>query len=134
MTLPNTLRINAISSGITGVLLLFQSRLSASLFGWNSHLPFLLTGLFLVLFASYVLYQSRRVLKNPGSVRLIIGMDSLWVLASVCVLILFHSRLTTFGSLAIGLVGLWVALMVFLQYRAFIRGRLQGNKHRAGTT
>lgn len=112
------MRINAISSGATGLLLVFQSRLSAILFGLESPLPFIGSGLFLLGFAAYVWYRSEPGLRNTRPVRMIIGIDSLWVFASVWVLILFHSRLTTFGSLAIGLVAMWVALMAYLQYQA----------------
>ena len=118
ISLSNILRINAISSGITGFLLVLQSSLSAALFGLESRLPFIGTGLFLLAFAAYVWYRSGPGLRNRRPVRVIIGIDSLWVLASLWVLFFFHARITAFGSLAIGIVALWVALMAYLQYQA----------------
>lgn len=117
LTLRNVLLINAVSSGATGLLLVLFSDFFAGLFGVESASPFLETGIFLLAFAGFVFYEGRRSNVNTGRVRLIIALDTLWVVASVLLLVLQPVAITWIGNVFIAAVALWVAAMAGLQFR-----------------
>ncbi|GAB2551607.1 hypothetical protein [Spirosoma aerophilum] len=114
-TLQTVLTINALSSGATGLLLLVLANPIAQLFGQSSTGAFTEVGLFLVAFAGFVLYQSRRTPVSAGAIRVIIALDCLWVIGSVILLAWPSVQLTGIGQVAIAAVALWVALMAYLQ-------------------
>ncbi|MEJ7644227.1 MAG: hypothetical protein WKF87_06510 [Chryseolinea sp.] len=123
-TLKNVLVINALSSGATGLGLIVMPDFLATLFATTQAAPFIAVGIFLVVFAAFVLFSS---LKNPigeGSVRLIIMLDAIWVMVSVSIVILQLFDLSGLGYILIVGVAAWVGLMAFLQYNGLklIRG------------
>lgn len=117
LTLRNVLLINAVSSGATGLLLVLFSDFFAGLFGIESVSPFLETGIFLLAFAGFVFYEGRRSQINASRIRLIIVLDSLWVVASILLLALQPVAISWIGNLFIAAVALWVAAMAGLQFR-----------------
>ena len=117
LTLRNVLLINAVSSGATGLLLVLFSDFFASLFGIESVSPFLETGIFLLAFAGFVFYEGRRSNTNTGRIRLIIALDTLWVVGSILLLMLQPAAITLIGNVFIAAVALWVAAMAVLQFR-----------------
>jgi len=117
LTLRNVLLINAVSSGATGLLLVLFSDFFAGLFGIGSVSPFLETGIFLLAFAGFVFYEGRRSHANTGRIRLIVALDTLWVVGSILLLVLQPVAITGIGSLFIAAVALWVAAMAVLQFR-----------------
>ncbi len=117
LTLRNVLLINAVSSGATGLLLVLFSDFFAGLFGIESVSPFLETGIFLLAFAGFVFYEGRRSSINISRIRLIIALDTIWVVASVALLGLQPVAITVIGNLLIAAVALWVAGMAILQFR-----------------
>jgi hypothetical protein len=117
LTLRNVLLVNAVSSGATGLLLVLFSDFFVGLFGIESVSPFLETGIFLLAFAGFVFYEGRRSNVNTGRVRFIIALDTLWVVASVLLLVLQPVAITWIGNLFIAAVALWVAAMAGLQFR-----------------
>ena len=117
LPLKNTLLINGISSGITGIALLEFADALASLFGGLPVLPFQLTGLFLVLFSAFVLYTAMGKPMNLASVRFISFLDLTWVVASLLLLLEAAPSLSAIGSLIIAAVAAWVALMALLQWK-----------------
>jgi len=117
LTLRNVLLINAVSSGATGLLLVLFSDFFAGLFGVGSVSPFLETGIFLLAFAGFVFYGGRRSNINTSRIRLIIALDTLWVVASILLLVLQPVAITLIGNLFIAVVALWVAAMAALQFR-----------------
>ena len=121
MTLKNAMRINAVSSGATGLLLLLFPGYTASLFGASTQTPFVATGVFLLLFALFVLIQSSKIPINKRWVRLIIILDVLWVLESLLIVLPGMFGFSTLGYLVIAAVALWVALMVALQTKGLSR-------------
>ncbi|MCX6218096.1 hypothetical protein [Spirosoma sp.] len=114
-SLQTVLIINAVSSGATGLLLLGLTSPIAQLFGQSSTGVFTEVGIFLVAFAGFVFYQSRRHITSAKAVRFIIALDLLWVVASVMLLAWPSAELTGIGQVAIAAVALWVALMAYLQ-------------------
>ncbi|QMU29356.1 hypothetical protein [Adhaeribacter radiodurans] len=116
-TLKTVMLINALSSGATALLLLSMPGIISDLFGRGEKLPFMVVGLFLLVFAFIVFTQSRRSFIHKGWLKFIIALDILWVLESVLILIPHLFRFTTIGYILIAAVALWVAVMALLQAR-----------------
>jgi len=114
-TLKKVLLINALSSGVTGLGLIVSSSLIAQLFGVSATGPFIEVGIFLVAFASLVLFVSRGVVQNANAVRFIIALDLLWVVTSFVIVLLHLFDLSVLGYLLISGVALWVGAMAYLQ-------------------
>ena len=123
-TLKNVLIINALSSGATGLGLIVMPHFMASLFDTNHVAPFIGVGIFLVAFAAFVFFASVRNPISEASVRLITILDSIWVMASVSIVVLQLFDLSGLGYILIVGVAAWVGLMAFLQYNGLklIRG------------
>ena len=115
--LKSTLIINAASSGATGLGLIAFSELVARLFEVDSTLPFLFTGLFLVVFAVFVFVEGRQRIPRPGWVLIITTLDVLWVLASMALVLSGKFKISSVGEIAIVVVAVWVSAMALLQSR-----------------
>ena len=111
--LPLTLRINGITSVITGLALMFFEGGFQQLLGIN--FPFSLVGIGLVVFAIFVLAVERRKTLVPALVWTIIALDVLWVVGSVEV-ILADTGITAIGNWMIGIVALVVADFAIFQF------------------
>lgn len=115
LPLKTTLTVNALSSGATGILLVAFAPAIAQLFGVANTMPFVATGIFLVLFGLFVFIVSR---KNPParrSVQLITTLDTLWVIGSVALVLAASASLSVTGIVLIIAVAGWVAMMALLQ-------------------
>ncbi|MBC9794606.1 hypothetical protein [Sinomicrobium weinanense] len=121
MKLKTILLVNAISSGITGLILSVVPTVFATIFQVSETLPFTEVGIFLILFSAFTGFTA---LGNPiriNRVKTIIGLDITWVVASfICVAILF-SKISGWGSFMMIGVAAWVGLMAFLQATAVKR-------------
>ncbi len=114
-TLKNVLLINALSSGATGIGLIAFAPFLAGIFG-TSHVQAVWgTGIFLVEFAILVYYFGRRQQINLTGVKFIITLDTLWVAASLVVVLFQLFDLSFTGYFLISAVALWVAAMAYLQ-------------------
>lgn len=113
--LKTILTINAVSSGATGLGLIILASPVARLFGVSDTAPFIGVGIFLILFASFVFMVGVSKSINPKAVRLIITLDTLWVIASLVLVAIAFSSISLTGILTILAVALWVAAMAFLQ-------------------
>lgn len=111
--LPLTLRINGITSVVTGLALLFFEGGFQQLMGIA--FPFSWVGMGLLLFAIFVLAVARRKPVVPSLVWIVIALDVLWVVGSVEVL-LMDAGITTIGNWMIGLVALVVADFALFQF------------------
>lgn len=127
-TLRNVLMINAISSGVTGLILTIVPGFLAGLFETTYKQSFVGVGIFLVVFAVLVF---RTGLQNPlrlTTVWLIIALDSVWVVTSLIVIAVQPFEISTLGYVFIAAVAGWVMLMVYLQFngaRQFTTGKNQ---------
>jgi hypothetical protein len=115
--LKTTLTINAASSGVTGLGLIILASPVAELFGVSQTMPFVGVGVFLILFASFVFLVGVSKSINPKAVRLIITLDTLWVVASLVLVAVASSSISLIGILTILAVAMWVAAMAFLQHK-----------------
>ena len=115
-TLRNVLMINAISSGLTGLILVIAPGFVAGLFAASVTQPFVGVGIFLAAFAVLVIVAA---LQNPlrqGMVNVIILLDSVWVIVSLAVIVLQPLAISTLGYFFIAGVAAWVLLMIYLQF------------------
>lgn len=115
--LKNILRINSVSSGVTGLLLVLFSGFIADLFGASKTAPFTGVGLFLLLFAVYVYLQALKEPIQTKNIRLIIAIDTAWVIGSLIIILPGLFGLFIIGYILIGAVAAWVSAMAFLQSR-----------------
>ena len=107
---------NSVSSGATGLLLAIASGSIATLFGTDQAQPFLEVGIFLVLFSIIVFIIGNNNLPRPGSVRIIIMADTLWVVVSLVIVLFQLFDLSVVGYIVISAVASWVAVMAYLQF------------------
>jgi hypothetical protein len=114
-TLKNVMLINAISSGATGLGLIAFAGLIAGLFETSMTGPFVEVGAFLLAFAILVFSVSRGNPVNTRAVRLVIVLDTLWVIASLVIVLFQPFAISMLGYIAIAAVALWVAAMAYLQ-------------------
>jgi hypothetical protein len=114
-TLKNVLLINAISSGVTGLLLVALPAWIAALFGVSVTAPFVGVGIFLFAFAVLVFIVAVRRPVSDAGVKFVIALDCVWVFVSACLIIFQMLPISILGNLFIAAVAAWVALMVMLQ-------------------
>jgi type II secretory pathway component PulF len=115
LSLPNILKLNAISSGATGLLLVLFSGFFASLFGVDQVSSFIGVGIFLILFAGFVGWAAIQKPINKGQITFIIWLDRLWVVGSFIAIALLASHISLTGTILITGVAIWVATMAVLQ-------------------
>ncbi|WP_293946136.1 MULTISPECIES: hypothetical protein [unclassified Sphingobacterium] len=115
MTLKNVLLTNAISSGMTGVLLATLPSVFTKLFEIGDNTPFILTGIFLIVFSLFVLATAMKGNIPIGWTKFIITLDIIWVIASAIAIIILFSIISTIGSFMILAVAGWVGMMAYLQ-------------------
>ena len=126
--LPLTLRINGITSVITGLALIFFESGFQQLLGVS--FPFSLVGVSLLVFAIFVLSVARRKPVVPALVWVVIALDVLWVLGSVEVM-LADTSITPLGHWMIGIVALVVADFAIFQFIG-LRNILQATRNMQG--
>jgi len=115
-TLRNVLLINAISSGLTGLILVIAPSFVADMFATSFTEPFLLAGMFLVAFAILVFGAAMQNPLRGSLISLILVLDSSWVIASLAVIVLQLFNISALGYGFIAGVAAWVLLMVYFQF------------------
>ena len=113
--LKRVLITNAISSGSTGAIMALMPGKIASLFEVAQSTPFLIIGIFLVLFAIQVSYVALKGEITVGQVKPIILMDLGWVIASFVIVLFSLFNFSMIGYVLTTLIALWVGTMAFLQ-------------------
>jgi len=116
--LKKVLLLNAITSAGTGLLLVLFSGFVSELLEANVSSIITSVGIFLVLYAVYVVYTALKILHHTP---VVIVLDVLWVVGSAIVLVVYGSEISMIGNLLIFGVAVWVGLMAFLQ-KKFSRG------------
>jgi len=116
LTLKNVLRVNALSSGLTGLLLTFFPGVFRDLFEVSHAAPFIGVGIFLVVFSILVAIVSANHPVSHSAVLAVTIADSAWVLASIAV-ILMPISMSIIGTALIIAVAGWVLMMAVLQMR-----------------
>ncbi|WP_187388317.1 hypothetical protein, partial [Seonamhaeicola marinus] len=107
--LQKALKINALFSGISGlVLFLFNIQIS-NLFGTKNNTIFLVFGLVLIYFSLTIWYEIKR--QRKLAVIWIIIQDFTWVLGSTIILIFQPLNISKTGNVLIAIVALIVLFM-----------------------
>jgi hypothetical protein len=121
--LKKYLTINSLFSAISGaIMVLFPNDLN-TFFNVSISYIFSILGINLLIFALIVGYVAQKQLHNKSLVNLISGLDGLWVVGSLGIIIFQLFDLSQNGYIAIGLVAIWIG---FLGYKQF-----QNNKKEA---
>ncbi|MEJ7589162.1 MAG: hypothetical protein WKI04_16525 [Ferruginibacter sp.] len=115
LPIKTTLLLNGVSSLATGAGLIVFATKVAELFGVTDKAPFIEAGVFLIVFASLVVFTAIKNPQNNGLVRLITVLDIFWVIGSVILIVITKPYLSTIGIVAILAVAVWVSLMALLQ-------------------
>lgn len=129
MTLKIVLLINAISSGITGILLALMPDIFATLFKTDKIAPFVEVGIFLILFSSFVLLAAFNEANQKRWTKLIIKLDLIWVVASIFATVFLASSIGVVGSIIILAIAAWVGLMAYLQQNTLNKLCYESNKN-----
>ncbi|MEH6403484.1 MAG: hypothetical protein V7750_08955 [Sneathiella sp.] len=113
--LKNTLLVNAANSTVAGLLCLIANGPITQFMGLNDSLYLYIIGAGLVLFGLDVGYTATRNPINAKFVKMIIGADIGWVIASFLLVGLAPELFSTYGAILIEVVALSVAAFAFLQ-------------------
>jgi len=127
LTLSNILKLNAISSGATGLLLVLLPNAIASIMGVNTTIPLIAVGVFLIAFAIFVFEVGLGKPVNRKAVKVVIALDTTWVIVSAVAMVFLLPLLTWIGNALIIGVAVWVAGMVYLQSKG-LRETLKGEQ------
>lgn len=113
-TLQKALIGNAAFSITSALLMLIFSTSISDLFGLETHWPFLVVGVGLLLFAGTILIEIKR--QRIKAVYWIIIQDILWVLGSIFLLVLQPFGISEIGNILIAIVALVVLVFAIWQY------------------
>jgi len=114
--LQKSLLINALFSGISGIILVAINTHIANLFDISNTSVFWIIGAALIFFSVIIIYEIRR--QNPLGVLAIILQDYLWVLGSLILLITQPFEVSKTGNSIIAMVALVVLFMAINQANA----------------
>lgn len=117
MTLKNVLLTNAISSGMTGVLLVTMPSVFTQLFETGDNTPFILVGVFLIVFSLFVLATAMKGNIPISWTKFIITLDITWVVASAIAVIALFYTISMIGSVMILAVAGWVGMVAYFQHK-----------------
>jgi hypothetical protein len=117
LSLKSTLLLNGVSSGATGMGLILFAKKVAELFGAQSTVAFIETGVFFVAFATLVLYTALQKEIKVSLVKAITWIDISWVCFSIVIVANTWGAITFLGSAATIAVAGWVSIMAYLQNR-----------------
>ena len=107
---------NAIFSGLSGLIFTLASKSLAEFLGVDAPLIILLLGLNLILFAGLLYYYGSRPSISRKFVLFAIVADSIWVLASLLLLLTNWVPFSVQGKWMIGIIAVIVDLFATLQF------------------
>ena len=107
--LQKALKINAIFSTVSGIILILLNHQIANLFGTTNSTVFWIVGLLLIYFAVTIWYEIKK--QRRLAILWIIIQDYAWVLGSLILLIFNPFQITQIGNVLIGIVALMVLYM-----------------------
>jgi hypothetical protein len=119
-TLKTYLRINAIFSLLSGILMAHYSDELLKFFGiFNNKFVFDIIGLSLIVFTLFVWYVSTKQLQNVMLVKLISFLDILWVLGSLVIVVFQLFGLSSNGYILISVVAIWIGFLAYKQLKLY---------------
>lgn len=121
MFLRRSLQVDAVASGLCGVILLVAAQPVSELIGLRTPGIALGVGAVLVVYAATLLWSAGRPRINRGKALLVVGLNAAWVIGSTAVIL--AGPLTVLGNLAVAAVA--GAVLVFAALEAVGLRRLQ---------
>lgn len=110
------LAINSVFSATCGIIMLVFTNRFNTIFDINNWYVIPIIGLNLILFSVFVWFVSRKQLTNKLLVNIISGLDALWVLGSLLIILLQPFNLSKTGHVIIGIVAIWIAFLAYMQF------------------
>ncbi|REE24698.1 hypothetical protein DFQ09_1032 [Winogradskyella pacifica] len=107
--LQKALKVNALFSSISGIIMILLNHQIANLFGTINNTVFWIVGLILIYFAITIWYEIRK--QRRLAVLWIIIQDYAWVIGSLLLIIINPFQITQIGNLIIGIIALIVLYM-----------------------
>ncbi|SEB52061.1 hypothetical protein SAMN04489761_1187 [Tenacibaculum sp. MAR_2009_124] len=107
--LQKALKINALFSSMSGLILILLSHRISKIFGFIDHTAFWIIGIVLIYFALTIWYEIKK--QRRLAVVWIIIQDFVWVLASIVLIILNPFAITKIGITSIVIIALIVLYM-----------------------
>ncbi len=107
--LQKALKVNALFSSISGIIMILFNHQIAYLFGITNNTVFWVVGLILIYFAITIWYEIRK--QRRTAVLWIIIQDYTWVAGSLVLIIINPFQITQIGNIIIGLIALIVLYM-----------------------
>lgn len=114
--LQKALGLNALFSGLSGIVLIVFNKEIASLFGTANTTVFWVIGIVLLFFASTIMYEIRK--QRPIAVLWIIIQDFLWVIGSFVIITVNLFEISKTGNSTIAIIATIVLFMGVNQYKA----------------
>ncbi|WP_299185307.1 hypothetical protein [uncultured Aquimarina sp.] len=107
--LQNALRINALFSSTSGIILIILNQQIAKLFGTDNNTVFWIVGVVLMYFALTIWFEIKK--QRKSAIIWIITQDYAWVLASALLVTFNPFQITKTGNLIISIIALIVLYM-----------------------
>ena len=120
--IQKALFINALFSGVSGIILITFHSAIASLFSVENTSVFWIIGIALIYFTATILFEWKR--QKQIGILLIIAQDILWVFGSLILLIFQPFTISTNGNWVIGIIAFIVLLMAINQSYALKRSKI----------
>ncbi len=111
--LQKALAINAVFSGISGIIISIMHKQIAHIFGLQDVSLFLVTGLVLIYFAFSIVLEIKK--QRRSFIIWIIVQDVLWVIGSLIIILFKPAQITKTGELTIEIIALIVLIMAINQ-------------------
>jgi len=115
--LKRYLTINSVFSAVCGIAMVILFVELNTFFHIVNQYVFPVIGLNLIIFSIFVGYVSRKQLTNKTLVNLISGLDALWVLGSLIIVLFGLFGLSRNGNILIIFVAVWIAFLGYNQFR-----------------
>ncbi len=128
--LQKSLRVNAIFSVMSGIILIAFNKQIANAFGVTSTKIFWIIGIVLIGFAGTIIFEIKK--QRPVAVLWIIVQDYIWVIGSFLLIIINPFEITKAGNSSIAVIALIVLFMGINQSKALAQvdsGTQKGIKH-----
>jgi len=126
--LQSALKINALFSGVSGIVLIILNHQIAKIFGTENNSIFWIIGLALVFFTITIIVEI--VKQRSLAVLWIIIQDFIWVIGSIFLLVSNIFPITQTGLIIIGIVALIVLFMALNQAKAL--AKIDNNPEKKG--
>ncbi len=124
--LQKSLRLNAIFSGISGIVLISLNKQIANLFETTTTAVFVIIGIILLFFASTITYEIKK--QRPVAVLWIIVQDFLWVAGSIILVAINPFEISKIGNTVIAIIAIVVLFMCINQSKALVQIDSTNNK------